>query len=403
MIKPTITTLGLTLTFLSACGRGSNANSKLDGHYENATASSVSKFQGQQFVIPEYSDSRGVILSLPYVTGFNKASAIAEILKTSIKTLWIVVPQDFRGGAESSVFAELRRLAGSSFSKVVVVPQRQPGSLTIWARDWSPLTAKTPSGQSRLLDFNYYPNRQTDDFTAQSFVTALPFERVSIPVYNEGGNFMSNSDGVCLMTTRVTDANKQKSFENDMILNAEEIKSYYAEYAGCTSVHIFPRIPYEGTGHIDMWAKFLDNDTVIVSEIRDEILNLPNSTKTDRAKYKEIQTYLDARAEEITKLGYSVVRLPMPAPVFNGGANMFRSYTNSLLVNGTAFVPRYLAPAKEGLSVEGKYIDSVYLGQYEEEVLQAYKNLGWSSKWVNSDDTIAIGGAIHCTSMQVPN
>jgi agmatine/peptidylarginine deiminase len=392
-----------SLAVLSACGQKASQGSKLDGHYENATATSVASFRGTQEVVPEYADSRGVIISLPYLTNFNKAEALAEVLRTDIEKLWIVVPSDYSDSVSGSDFTQLRRLAGSAFSKVQLVPQRLAGSLTIWARDWSPLTGKTADGANRLLDFNYYPNRQTDDFTAQSFVSALPYERVSVPVYNEGGNFMSNTDGVCMMTTRVTDANKMKSVAEDMILNAEQIKAYYGEYAGCKQVHIFPRIPYEGTGHIDMWAKFLDNKTVIVNEIRDEVLSLPNLQSAQKSRVQEVQTYLEARASEIAALGYNVIRIPMPAPVFNaGGSSMFRSYSNSLLVNGTAMVPRYLTPARADLGVNGNYVDANLLKAYENEVIAVYQKLGFTFKWVNSDDTIAIGGAIHCTTMQVP-
>ena len=403
MIKISVAALSVSLAFLSACGQKAHTSSKLDGHYENATASSVASFRSAQAVLPEYADSQGVILALPYLTNFNKAGALADMLKTDIEKLWIVVPNDYRSSLNGTDFLELRKLAGSTFSKVELVRQRVPGSLTVWARDWSPLTGKTASGENRLLDFNYYPNRQTDDFTAQSFIDALPYERVSIPVYNEGGNFMSNDDGVCMMTSRVTDANRDQYFSEDMILNADQIKAYYREFAGCRQVHIFPRIPYEGTGHIDMWAKFLDNDTVIVNEIRDELLALPNMESWQRQRVKEVQSFLEARASQIAALGYDVVRIPMPAPVFStGGTNMFRSYANSLLVNGTAMVPRYLSPARNELGVNGRYVDSGLLKAYENEVISIYEGLGYNFKWVNSDDTIAIGGAIHCTTMQVP-
>ncbi|RYZ88900.1 MAG: hypothetical protein EOP04_08270 [Proteobacteria bacterium] len=397
------TMLLTSLTFLTACGQQDKQGSKLEGHYENATTTSMASFRGAQTVVPEYANSRGVIIALPYLTNFNKAEALAEVLKTNIEKLWIVVPSNYSGSLNGADFKELRTLAGNSFNKVQLVPQKVPGSLTIWARDWSPLTGRAANGASRLLDFNYYPNRQTDDFTAQSFISTLPFERVSIPVYNEGGNFMSNTDGACMMTTRVTDANKAKSVAEDMILNGDQIKAYYREYAGCRQVHIFPRIPYEGTGHIDMWAKFLNNDTVIVNEIRDEIIALPNLQSWQRGRVQEVQSYLEARASEIAAMGYKVIRIPMPAPIFTAeGTNMFRSYSNSLLVNGTAMVPRYQAPARANLSVSGKYVDSSLVKAYEEEVISIYQSLGYTFKWVNSDDTIAIGGAIHCTTMQVP-
>ena len=64
---------------------------------------------------------------------------------------------------------------------------------------------------------------------------------------------------------------------------------------------------------------------------------------------------------------------------------MFRSYTNSLLVNGTAFVPQYATDPVHGPRVEA-----------------IYQDLGFKVVWVPSDSLIRDGGAVHCVTMQVP-
>ena len=65
---------------------------------------------------------------------------------------------------------------------------------------------------------------------------------------------MNNMRGECMMTTRVTDANADVFKAGDMVLDAEDIKQYYGGFAGCAKTFIFPRMPTEGTGHIDMWG-----------------------------------------------------------------------------------------------------------------------------------------------------
>lgn len=97
-----------------------------------------------------------------------------------------------------------------------------------------------------------------------------------------------------------------------MIFNVDQIKDYYREFAGCKQ----------------SWQ---------------------------RSRVREVQSYLEARASEIAAMGYEVIRIPMPAPVFTAkGKSMFRSYSNSLLVNETAMVPRYLTPAKSRLASRGQ-------------------------------------------------
>lgn len=390
----------MPLAFAASCGK-QEAQSSLDGRYEGTNADAVEPFRNNQRAVPEYAPSQGVIISLPFLNSYGKDQTAADMLKTDITALWIVVPSDYKSSLQGADFSSLRRLAGSSFSKVKLLKQRTPGPVTVWARDWSPLPAKGSDGVNLLLDFNYYPNRPTDDFTAQSFFGALPLDRVSIPVYNEGGNFMVNSDGVCMMTTRVTDANKSRYYDTDMVLNNEQIKSYYRDFAGCSDVHIFPRIPYEGTGHIDIWAKFLNNKTVIVNEIRDEILNLDGYKSDSRQKAQVVKSFLDSRAQEIESLGFNVIRIPMPAPVFSNSGPMFRSYTNSLTLNDTIFIPNYVSPAYEDLGIQGEYVDQELLNSYEREVLGLHKQVGYGVTWVTSDDTMANGGAIHCTTMQL--
>ena len=78
-----------------------------------------------------------------------------------------------------------------------------------------------------------------------------------------------------------------------------------------------------------------------------------------------------------------VVRLPMPAPE---GA-VFRSYTNSLLVNGRAVVPTYNRDPAEGKAV-----------------LEAYRRAlpeGWELTTVDASGAIGLGGAVHCAALEL--
>lgn len=390
----------LGLGLIQSCGKPSDQSS-LKGHFEDASAAQMSAFSGTQVVPPEYEKSQGVIISLPAIQDYGKEKMVADFFEAGVEKVWISVPSSFRGTIDSPEFSRLRRELGANTSKVSLVKQRVSGPVTVWARDWSPMAAKTESGDLNLVDFNYYPNRQADDSTARSLLAILPLDRVSVPVYNEGGNFMTNGNGDCLMTTRVTDANAEAYFAEDMVLDSTQIKDYYKRFAGCKRVEIFPRIPYERTGHIDMWAKFLDDDTVIVNEIRQEILDLPSYSSTSRAKVQNLKNYFDARAKDIASMGFEVIRVPMPAPLFSLSGDLFRSYTNSLFLNGTALIPRYETPYFDSHAVRGVYPDAALLAEYESEILSVYQKHGFENKWVNSDNLIPYGGAIHCITMQV--
>jgi len=212
---------------------------------------------------------------------------------------------------------------------------------------------------------------------------------------------MNNNQGDCLMTDRVVKANDAKELEEDQIYSKEQIEEFYSKFAGCKRTIIFESMPFEGTQHIDLWAKFLDDKTVIVNEIRDELLPLTTYQSEAREKTKKVKDYLDARAKEIENLGFRVVRVPMPLPWFGPEFNLFRSYTNSLIVNGVVAIPQYEKPTMAEDGVNGQYVDQQFLKGYEKEIIKTHQDFNLKVSMIPSDQLIAKGGAIHCTTMQI--
>lgn len=378
-------------------------NSKLSGHWEDYNSETLAKFKGNQMVVPEYEPSQGVIISLKMLTKHHLESMALHFLKQDITSLWVIVPLDYSPEEEARDLNVVYESAGSNRSKIKVVHQAIDGELREWSRDWAPLTARGKGGEIRFLDFNYYPRRPADDSVPTSLGQVTGVERLSIPVYNEGGNFMINSRGHCMMSDRVVASNSKKSLDDDIILDAQEIKEYYLTYAGCKTVTIFPSLPFEGTRHIDLWAKFMSDDTIIVGELRDEILAIKHYSSKQVANVAKMQTYLNDRAQDLRQMGYNIVRVPMPAPTFEPGFTdaMNRSYINSLLLNGTVYIPQYQRPALGHLMFEGEYIDKDLIQKYDNEVFKIHKTLGYKVVWIPSDTMIVEGGAVHCTTMQV--
>ena len=102
---------------------------------------------------------------------------------------------------------------------------------------------------------------------------------------------------------------------------------------------------------------------MIVGQISDETLSYASSS--NRSLALRIQEFLDTRAQDISDLGYNVVRIPMPVP----SADLYRSYTNSLLLNGTAIIPQYVS--NRGSS----YPDQQLLKSYESQVVALMNRL----------------------------
>lgn len=384
-----------------ACSPSSPA-SRVSGHFEDSEAAALEPFRFGQVVVPEYQPSAAVLVSSQMLVEHQQEGMMQELLKSGIDELWITVPHAYTEDAEQDDFKELYERLKEDRSKLKLLEQPKPGRQREWSRDYGPWMAKAKDGSRRLLEFNYYPSRASDDSVPAALAQSLNVPRLSLPIYIEGGNFMNNDSGACLMTDKVLEANAEVRVEGDLILDKDAIITYFKDFAGCKDVIIFPSMPYEGTRHLDLWAKFVDDQTILVSQIADEVLTLPEYSEDDLSRVREVRDYLDSRAAELQDKGFKIIRLPMPAPNFaEDGYNLFRSYTNSLLLNGHVFLPRYVRPANEADSVNGEYIDLRYVKAYEESVERIHRDLGFTVHWITSDSMIAKGGAVHCTTMQI--
>ena len=229
--------------------------SKLDGHFEDFNEELLLPLKNQQSLVPEYADADSVLISLPLLTIFKKESLVQKILTSGINTIYVAVSHDYSGTIGHEDFSTLRKMLGDRINQVKILRQNHNGPVSVWARDWAPISTVSNDGQLRLVDFNYYSHRPADDGTALSLAKSYGIDRLSLPVYNEGGNFMANSRGECFLSNRVTESNRYPSYSGDPSLSEDEVVQYFKDYLACQSVEIFPRLPIEQTGHIDMWAK----------------------------------------------------------------------------------------------------------------------------------------------------
>lgn len=163
-----------------------------------------------------------------------------------------------------------------------------------------------------------------------------------------------------------------------------------------------PRIPYEGTGHIDIWAKFLNDHEVVVGEISaDSLAQVPVEQQTAYTEVKrfldEEATGLDANGKEIPNAlatvlkaqepGVEIKRIPMPTPGVYRGIETYRTYTNSLLLNQVAIVPRYRQGHRSRINAQEQTQAD------EKAVAQVYEDAGYQVVWIYADNLIRDGGA----------
>lgn len=482
-------TSSLLMALIVGC---SGAQSDIQGHFENSSQQQLEAYAGKLAFVPEYEPGQNVMVSseLFNLQGYTMLESIVD---AGVNKIYMIpseddpsriTPASLRRIAEQDIRSRgipvddtVRASLDKVFAKVVVLPRKDPIYLrdgdevfpTVWARDWAPLTARSPEGHLRVMDLNYYAERQWDDAIPTALFNLLRpvvsnLERVSLPIYNEGGNFM-NTPEWCFMTTRVTEANAADSavftaedearsnnrITRDRVMSNQQLIAEYNRF-GCKQTHIFPRLPGEGTGHIDMWTKLLDDHTVMVNDLSDETIatltpeNFAPLSQGRRSfedmvsELREQQEFLREQQDWFADHGFKVVKVPMPLNLwifddiyfegrvsvlmqrgltaaqaraqaeYESGMSLTRSYTNSLIANRTVLNPQYLTgvAAKWDLRRNDyrksrfEYPDKHLLPQYEAQVRKAVEDVGLNIKFIETDDLIAIGGSVHCTTMQTP-
>ena len=109
-----------------------------------------------------------------------------------------------------------------------------------WSRDGVPIpTIEEETEKLRLVDARYYHKFEADNLFSELFAASLDRH----PFYFEGGNFIANTQGDCLI------------INNMRVINIPD--SIFEEYYGCSMLVRLPHV--KGIGHVDESVKYIDH------------------------------------------------------------------------------------------------------------------------------------------------
>lgn len=241
---------------------------------------------------------------------------------------------------------------------------------TIWVRDYGPAVLRDADGGFRFIDACYGDGlRLNDDALPSTLGTIFQTPADFAALHVDGGNLVANGDGIAIATSVLLENNLNNGF------NKHEILAAFRDLYGIDQMVYLERLEGEPTGHVDMFATFVDTQTVVVGEY-DPGVDFVNAAILDRNA---------ARLAKVTTANgpLQVVRLPMPTN-FDGN---FRTYTNVLFANGVLVVPSYPG------------VDAVA----EMEAVQTYQRLldDWQIVRVDCTRLIELSGAVHCVTMNL--
>lgn len=238
-----------------------------------------------------------------------------------------------------------------------------------WIRDFGP-TVVRQGALPLLVDWSYDEGRPNDDrvpaWLGLSSQTLVEPANLTL----EGGNLLSNGQGLCITTTAMFHGNAHRE------LDEIELCRQLSARVGAREVVVLEALLGEPTGHIDMFATFTAPNRVVVGQFEPQ-------------QDEENAAILDRNAERlselVTPLGRMVVeRIPMG----RSDDGMWRTYTNCIYANGVLLVPSYQR-------------DEVGRGQRAFDVYQQLLP-HWQIIPIDATALIEEGGALHCVALNVP-
>ncbi|WP_296755082.1 agmatine/peptidylarginine deiminase [Thioalkalivibrio sp.] len=251
-----------------------------------------------------------------------------------------------------------------------------------WARDHGPLTV-FEHGQPLLLDFTFngwggkfpaeHDNLLTRTLAAQGRFGAVPVEEIDLVL--EGGSIESDGAGTimttsqCLLTpTRNPD------------LSRDGITERLMQHLGAQRLLWVDHGHLEGDdtdGHIDTLARFCDGETIAYVEC----------DHSGDPQYDGLQRMAEqiAQFRQPTGAPYTLIPLPLPAPILDEGRRLPATHANFLVINDAVLVPVYDDPADE-LALER--LGAAFPGR--------------SVVGIDCRELIGQGGSLHCLTMQFP-
>jgi len=241
----------------------------------------------------------------------------------------------------------------------------------MWVRDYGPAFVRGRDGAITILDAEYLEVDRPEDDKAPSELAALLRLPVSpVPLICEGGNLLSNGQGLCITTNALATRNAARGY------SIQKINEILGSYYGFRQVVVLKPLLSEPTGHIDMFATFVSPTVVVVGQY---------DPKIDPVNADILDENARMLAGGRTAFGpLRVVRIPMPSN--HGG--IWKTFTNVIYANGTLIMPTYGASELEA----------------QQEAMATYQRLlpDWEIVGIDATTVIKQRGSLRCVSINIP-
>lgn len=348
----------------------------------------------------EWEEVQAVIISWPYLK-YSSKDNVKEVYEhyRSLNSVWTKLAATIQ--QECEVWIRIYAAQDSvSVKKVMAewgVPLKRykflvfPGE-NFWVRDYGPISFYYGDQDSiGMLGTRYHHFQNTVNHNAElagAIAAQMNYKFIRTPLFYEGGNLDTDGHHNVFFTSRVYQVNiNQNRWSRPAILDTMRSVFHAEQQSELHDLHCDG-----GTGHIDMFFKMLDEETIALAEYP-ETVNSPDRRilEENLLKLKELRS--------VYNTPFKIVRIPMPASDNGSYENKScdeisldpRSYLNGLFVNKTYILPVF----------SDNFSGDV---QGDARIIELFKTLlpGYRIVPVDSRILSIVAGGIHCVTMQVP-
>lgn len=286
------------------------------------------------------------------------------------------------------------------------------GGNAFWMRDCAPIGFYYGENDSiGFLDMQYYPNRPLDDKIPQFLANTFGYQYFTSSVELEGGNFMTdgfgnaftsnamsanNADNTGMGEVRMINGKPQPYFNYKKPMTNKQSQDTMRLNFGLNRLTVLDRLTCDGgTGHIDIYAKYMDDSRILISEYP-EVYN--NDEFSDWAVVNKNINTIQALQSHYGA-AFQTPRI-QTAPDDYGDFSQItcndygmdaRGYVNGVFLNKTYIFPGF-SNDESGFKQGDDAAKAVY-----EQILPGYRVVPLDAR-----DLTPGGGAYHCITMQIP-
>jgi len=262
-----------------------------------------------------------------------------------------------------------------------------------WIRDFGPNGIYYGNQDSlAFVDLKYYDGRDRDDAYARLIGTQMGLPVFQSKMHAEGGNLMTDGFGKVFFSSRLTNVNTSAVVHNPVWTKNQTFDTIRNLFNATLPAELTTLLCDGGTGHIDLYVKMIDEQTIMVVQYPDTI------TAPDKKKIEDNLQYLTLLQSTYNR-PFRIYRIPHPTDDEGKYSRInctqmdedARTFVNGITINKTFIYPSY------SYDTSGNFKQTQEVTNLFKRIMPGYKVVPIDSRALS-----LFGGELHCITMQIP-